>query len=67
MERQPIDPKCKGCNRVINIAGEERCEAYANPAIWWPRGGCPLASHVKREGEKQQGKRRVGQQKQTKK
>ena len=66
MERQPIDPKCEGCNKVINVSGKQCCEAYAYPSGWWRRGTCPVASHVKHVNSEQIGKKRVGQQKQKK-
>ena len=68
-----LHEKCKedkGCERIDQATGN--CAAYINPSYWWDgkppyRGHCPLATHIEyvRE-EKQQGKRRVGQQKQKK-
>lgn len=44
-----------------------RCEAYINPASFWRRGGCPLATHWGQDESNTTGKVRVGQQKQKKK
>jgi hypothetical protein len=62
-EFQPIVEDCQGCGKIT----ENRCEAYINPAGWWKRGACPLATHnITRDSKVQNGKVRVGQQKQKK-
>ena len=64
------------CNRIepIEIADKKtvlnkncRCVAYINPASWWRRGRCPLASHFRPDLKEVASKKRVGQQKQRKK
>ena len=62
--------ECNGCER---ITAESTCKAYVKPALRWQHWNdgeglpCWLATHVV-AGEKrqQEGKRRIGQQKQRK-
>lgn len=59
---QEIVEECNGCNRIDN----GYCSAYINPSVKWKAGRqCPLASHLTTI-IKDEGKRRVGQQKQKK-
>jgi hypothetical protein len=64
---QMIVAQCVGCNRV---KGEDiiECVPYYRPAYWWNHGRCcPLATHYIASVEKKEnGKTRVGQQKQRK-
>lgn len=62
IEREPIHEKCHGCGRVTK---DSMCSAYPKPAVWWRRGRCPLADHVKIEVISNV-KIRAGQQKQKK-
>lgn len=61
-----VHDKCRypspGCKRVK----DGRCTTYLRPDYWWSDGRtCPLASHVEHETAKvEQGKKRIGQQKQ---
>jgi len=67
--REPVHPECekdKGCNRIIEESGVKVCAAYARPSVFWQRGGCALASHIVKESDTVNGRRRVGQQKQKK-
>ena len=58
-----IVEECIGCNRIDN----GYCSAYINPKNKWSFGKqCPLASHLITV-IKDEGKKRVGQQKQNKK
>jgi len=66
--REPIHPKCDGCNRIIP-QGEGRgtdarlCKAYAQPSIKWRNDwACPLATHIVIEADPKE-KKRAGQQK----
>lgn len=59
---QKIVEKCNGCDRIDN----GYCRAYINPSVKWRSGRqCPLASHMSTL-IKEEGKHRVGQQKQKK-
>jgi len=59
--------QCKGCDYVTPLAGMcWKLEDMYAPAGFWRRGGCPYATHVKREVKVDQGKVRAGQQKQKK-
>lgn len=66
---KPIHEKCSGCKKTTEF--EEFvgvfCSIYPNPAVFWRRGGCPAHSHSTiANGENDQSKVRVGQQKQKK-
>jgi hypothetical protein len=63
VEKKPVVENCQGCN---NIEGEV-CRVWATPAAKWRLGGCPSATHVKRDIKEPETKVRVGQQKQKKK
>jgi len=64
-DRVPVIEKCEGCARTEVINDQELCLAYLTPASRWRLGNCALATHVTTiVGEEQQGKKRVGQQKQ---
>ena len=60
-----------GCDHIDikdkALANEDcLCDAYINPSMWWDkRGGCPLASHFKKQASNES-KVRLGQQKQKK-
>lgn len=65
----PIHKECIGCQKTITFDGYEGtyCSVYPCPSVFWRRGGCPVATHIKIDnGEKKKGKIRVGQQKQRK-
>jgi len=55
--------QCEGCQKKVQDRWN-RCPIYADPAVWWKRGGCPF--NVKKVNTPQQ-KVRVGQQKQKQK
>lgn len=75
-KRQPI---CDKCHRDIiedekvidtktcELVDGEKCNVYAFPDAKWRLGNCPMATHVETEQEKKSVKKRVGQQKQTRK
>jgi len=64
-DRVPVIEKCEGCERTEVINDQELCLAYLTPAEHWRLGDCPLGTHVvTMVSEQQQGKKRVGQQKQ---
>jgi len=56
--RTVID-KCEGCKNIEN----GYCRSYVNPGLKWRMSNCPRATHL--QVEKQTMKRRVGQQKQS--
>ena len=64
----PIHKKCIGCQKIIVFDGFEGpyCSVYPNPSIFWRRGGCPIATHIKTTNNEKVSKVRVGQQKQRK-
>jgi len=69
-ERTPVVSECIGdetntCKRIEE--GTQFCLAYINPTQRWKLGICPLATHVIKRIEGDQGKTRVGQQKQKRK
>lgn len=69
-ERTPVVSECIGdetnpCKRIEQ--GTELCLVYINPSHRWKLGICPLATHVITRIEGDQGKTRVGQQKQKRK
>ena len=45
----PIDEKCNGCERVIEVNATQYCKTYASPAAKWKLGICNFATHVKPE------------------
>jgi hypothetical protein len=64
---KPIVEQCQGCDRTVETPAGVFCQSFPDPAAKWRRGPCNMATHVKVEGKKDEGKRRVGQQKQKKK
>ena len=65
----PIHKKCIGCQKTITFDGYEDtyCSVYPCPSVFWRRGVCPIATHIKtNNNNKKSGKVRVGQQKQRK-
>jgi len=59
--------QCTGCDRTIKNNDTVFCQVFPDPAIKWRRGACNMATHIKTETKGQEGKVRVGQQKQKKK
>lgn len=69
-ERTPVVSECirdetNPCKRIEE--GTQLCLAYINPSVRWKLGTCPLATHVVTRINAEQGKTRVGQQKQKRK
>ena len=67
MIKLPVTPECKGCK---NILEDGTCYRYAQPPAWWRAGRkCPMATHLKKDiaDPRKKERKRVGQQKQTKK
>ncbi|MFH1135207.1 MAG: PxxKW family cysteine-rich protein [Pseudomonadota bacterium] len=64
---QPIVEQCQGCDRTVTNPNGVFCRTFPDPAAKWRRGPCNMATHVKVEVKKDEGKKRVGQQKQKKK
>lgn len=68
---KPLMEQCDGCKRIVTDdrlewEGQQRCAAYINPKAKWRVGKhCPLCSTIVHTVE-QQGKVRLGQQKQKK-
>lgn len=77
--KKPINKKCwigdckphetpteDKCDRIVKEKGNFYCSTFYNPDAKWRNGNCNMASHIKKEEDKQSGKKRVGQQKQKK-
>jgi hypothetical protein len=65
---RPTDPKCEGCDRILDSAETKYCAVFPDPAAKWRRGDCSMASHIKSDAKAAaEAKVRVGQQKQKKK
>ena len=63
-----IIEECQGCERIFEAATGQYCQIFPQPAIKWRRGTCNMATHKKGgNGKGQDGKVRLGQQKQKKK
>lgn len=45
----PIDEKCNGCDRIVEVNAVQYCKTYASPAAKWRLGICNFATHVKPE------------------
>ncbi len=43
----PINEKCEGCERIIEVDSQKICKTYTAPAAKWKLGICNFASHVK--------------------
>lgn len=64
----PIHEKCEGCAKTI-VSDEfdsSYCRIYANPPALWRRG-CTMATHVTWGDNDTGGRKRVGQQKGSRK
>jgi hypothetical protein len=44
-----INEKCEGCGKVIEHATGTYCMVYPDPNSKWSIGGCPMATHIKKE------------------
>ena len=62
-----IVEQCNGCDRVAVYPEGTFCSVFPDPSIKWRRGTCNMATHIKTDAKGQEGKVRVGQQKQKKK
>jgi len=49
MIQEPIVKECEGCKKVTE---DNLCEVYAVPSSWHRKGGCPLATNIKKEVKK---------------
>ena len=49
-----IIDKCEGCNKIMEISSGKYCKIYPDPTAKWAMGGCPTASHLKREVKEEQ-------------
>ncbi len=49
-----IIEKCEGCNKILESATGRFCKVYPDPIAKWSLGGCPTASHLKREVKEEQ-------------
>lgn len=49
-----IIDKCEGCNKILENAMGKYCRIYPDPTAKWAVGGCPTASHMKREVKEEQ-------------
>jgi len=45
----PVIDKCEGCGRILETPSGKYCMMYPDPASKWAVGGCPSATHVKKE------------------
>ena len=45
---QIID-KCDGCNKIIEHPTGKYCMVYPAPSSKWAVGGCPTATHIKKD------------------
>lgn len=50
----PIIEKCEGCSKILESATGKYCKMYPDPKAKWSLGGCPTASHVKRNVKEEQ-------------
>ena len=44
-----IDEKCEGCAKIVELPTGSYCMIYPDPKAKWIIGGCPSATHVKKE------------------
>jgi hypothetical protein len=49
-----IIEKCEGCNKILESATGRFCKVYPDPIAKWSLGGCPTASHLKKEVKEEQ-------------
>lgn len=46
---KPVAEQCDGCERIVEVASERYCRAYAAPEAKWKLGICNFATHKKSE------------------
>jgi hypothetical protein len=51
-----IIEQCEGCQRAKEFPTGVFCTTFPDPAIKWRAGVCTMATHVKAEGKKENGK-----------
>ncbi|MBU1091378.1 PxxKW family cysteine-rich protein [Patescibacteria group bacterium] len=49
---KPIVDECKGCRKPRKFDGQLYCSVYADPAVKWGPGNCPVATHIVKKEEK---------------
>ena len=45
----PVNEKCEGCERIVEVGSSKFCDTYMNPDAKWRLGICNFATHVKVE------------------
>ncbi|MBL4902939.1 MAG: PxxKW family cysteine-rich protein [Desulfocapsa sp.] len=46
---QPVVERCEGCERIVEEADTQFCQAYLKPESKWRLGICNFATHAKPE------------------
>ncbi len=52
----PIIDSCEGCERIKEFPTGKYCLVFPEPAAKWRLGACNMATHMKKESEKGNGK-----------
>jgi hypothetical protein len=52
----PIVEMCEGCQRVTEFPSGTYCLVFPDPQAKWRLGNCNMATHIKEEGKKENGK-----------
>ena len=45
----PVNEKCEGCDRIVEVGNDKFCDTYINPDAKWRLGICNFATHAKPE------------------
>lgn len=45
----PVIEPCNGCDRIVDVEGNQFCDTYINPGAKWRLGICNFATHAKPE------------------
>jgi len=53
----PIVEECQGCERVQEFPDGLYCQVYSEPRLKWLKGRCPMATHLKEEKARKEGKK----------
>jgi len=48
--------QCEGCQKANDFPSGRYCIAFPDPSIKWRMGACNMATHMKTEGKKGNGK-----------
>jgi hypothetical protein len=52
----PIAEMCEGCQRISEFPSGRYCLIFPDPQVKWRLGKCNMATHIKEEGKKGNGK-----------